>query len=95
MKAVLGYGGEVWGLKDWEELERIHLLACNHILNVNTNVTTDVIYAELARNPLLKCDKLSKKAYNLLVLLLLYYYILLLYYIIIIILLLYYILYYY
>ena len=83
MKTVLGYGGEIWGLRDWEELEKIHLLACKHILNVNTNTTTDAIYAELARNPLiasrhissikfalrlanLKCDKLSKKAYNLL-----------------------------
>ena len=85
MKAVLGYGGEIWDLRDWEELERIQLLACKHMLIVNTNTTTDAIYAKFARNPLLasrhissikfalrsanlKCEKLSKKSYNLLVL---------------------------
>ena len=53
VNAVLDYGGEIWGIRDWEELERIHLLACKHIINANTNTTTDAIYAELARNPLI------------------------------------------
>ena len=53
VKAFLCYGGEIWGLRDWEELERIRLLAFKHILNVNTNTTTDAVYAELARNPLI------------------------------------------
>ena len=53
VNAVLGYGGQIWGLRDWEELERIHLLAWKHILNVKTNTTIDAIYAELARNPLI------------------------------------------
>ena len=59
MKVILGYGGEIWGLRDWEELERIHLLACKHILNVNTNTTTDAIYAELARNLLIASRHIS------------------------------------
>ena len=59
MKAVLGCGGEIWGLRDWEELERIHLLACKHILNVNMNTTTDAIFAELARNPLIASRHIS------------------------------------
>ena len=80
----MDYGGEIWGIYDWEELERTHLFACKHILNVNMNTAADAIYAETGRTPLvakrhvaaikfvirlntLSSDKLSRKAYKLLV----------------------------
>ena len=46
---ISDYGGEIWGIYDLEELERPHLFACNHILNVNMNTATD---AETGRTPL-------------------------------------------
>ena len=49
---ILDYGGEIWGIYDWEELERTHLFACKHILNVNMNTATDAIYVETGRTPL-------------------------------------------
>ena len=48
---ILDYGGEIWGIYDWEKLERTHLFACKHILNVNMNTATDAIYAETGRTP--------------------------------------------
>ena len=53
---ILDYGGEIWGIYDREELERTHLFACKHILNVNMNTATDAIYVETGRTPLVaKC----------------------------------------
>ena len=49
---ILDYGGEIWGIYDWEELERTHLFACKHILNANMNTATNAIYAETGRTPL-------------------------------------------
>ena len=37
---------------DGEELDRTHLFACQHILNVNLNTATGAIYAETERIPL-------------------------------------------
>ena len=37
---ILDYGGEIRGIYDWEELERTHLFACKHILNVNIQQQT-------------------------------------------------------
>ena len=57
---ILDYGGEIWGIYDWEELERTHLFACKHILNVNMNTATDAIYAETGHTPLVaKCQPLN------------------------------------
>ena len=49
---ILDCGEEIWGIYDWEELERTHLFSCKYILNVNMNTATDAIYAETGRTPL-------------------------------------------
>ena len=49
---MLDYGGKMWGIYAWEKLERTHLFACKHILNVNMNTATDAKYAETGRTPL-------------------------------------------
>ena len=49
---ILDYGGEIWGIYDWEDIERTHLFACKHILNVNMYTATDAIYAETGCTPL-------------------------------------------
>ena len=48
---ILNYRAEIWGGKDWTELEKLHLSACKYILGVSHSMPTDGIYAELGRHP--------------------------------------------
>ena len=49
---ILNYGAEIWGGKEWIELEKLHLSACKYILGVSQSTPTNGIYAELGRHPL-------------------------------------------
>ena len=49
---ILNYGAEIWGGKEWTELEKLHLSACKYILGVSHSTPTDGLYAELGRHPL-------------------------------------------
>ena len=49
---ILNYGAEIWGGKEWIELEKLHLSAYKYILGVSHSTPTNGIYAELGRHPL-------------------------------------------
>ena len=49
---ILNYGAEIWGGKEWTELEKLHLSACKYILGVSHSTPTDGLYVELGRHPL-------------------------------------------
>ena len=49
---ILNYGADIWGGKEWIELEKLHLSVCKYIFGVSHSTPTDGIYAELSRHPL-------------------------------------------
>ena len=60
---ILNYGAEIWGAKDWIELEKLHLSACKCILGVSHLTPSDGIYAELGRHPLQISRKIAIAKY--------------------------------
>ena len=58
VKPILLYGSELWGLKDIEGIEKVHLFALKRFLNVSLHCSNDRIYAETGRYPLFVCSKL-------------------------------------
>jgi hypothetical protein len=50
--SILNYSAEVWGYTKCQEIERIHLKFCKHILNVKLSTSNVGVYGELARFPL-------------------------------------------
>ena len=46
---IMNYSCEVWGQKEWQHLEKLHLQACKYALGVKSSTTLDAIYAELGR----------------------------------------------
>ena len=77
IKPIVEYGSEVWGFRDWDELETLHLQACKYALGVRSTTTSAAVYSELGRRPLitgrliafkyanrlktLSCDRYAKK----------------------------------
>ena len=49
---TLLYASEVWGYKQYDQIERVHLFACKRFLHVLNKTPTDVVYGELGRFPL-------------------------------------------
>ena len=49
---TLLYAAEIWGYKMYEQIERVHLFACNRFLHVRNKTPNDVVYGELGRYPL-------------------------------------------
>ena len=59
---ILLYGAEVWGYKQYESVERVHLFACKSFLRVCNKTPNNVVYGEVGRYPLhitavIKCIK--------------------------------------
>ena len=58
----LMYGAEIWGYKNFDQIEKVHLFACKRFLHVQNKTPNDVVYGELGRVPLwitasIKCIK--------------------------------------
>ena len=49
---TLLYAAEIWGYKEYEHIERVHLFACNRFLHVCNKTPNDIVYGELGRYPL-------------------------------------------
>ncbi|XP_048252544.1 uncharacterized protein LOC125380687 [Haliotis rufescens] len=49
---ILLYGAEVWGLHNFDAIERIHLYVCKKYLGVKINTSSLVVYGECGRFPL-------------------------------------------
>ena len=82
IKPIVEYGSEVWGCREWDELETLHLQTCKYALGVRLTTTSAAVYSE--RRPLiagrliasfkyanrlknLSCDRYAKKVYNMMV----------------------------
>jgi len=52
VSVTLNYGSEIWGFSKSNEIERIHMKFCKHILGVKSFTCNRAIYGELGRNPL-------------------------------------------
>ena len=46
------YAAEIWGYRNYEQIERVHLFACKKFLHVRNKTPNDVVYGELGRYPL-------------------------------------------
>jgi hypothetical protein len=49
---ILLYGAEIWGVKSYDKMERVHLFACKRFLHISDKTPNDVVYGELGRFPL-------------------------------------------
>ena len=49
---TLLYAAEIWGYRNYEQIERVHLFACKTFLHVRNKTPNDVVYGELGRYPL-------------------------------------------
>ncbi len=49
---ILLYGCEIWGMENFEELEKTHRKFLKHILRVHGRTTNNMVYGELRRYPL-------------------------------------------
>ncbi len=49
---IATYGCEVWGFRNIEVIERLHLQLCKYILRVGKSTPTDMVLGELGRMPL-------------------------------------------
>ena len=67
-------GAKIWGYQKYEQIERVHLFACEMFLHVRNKTPNDVIYGELGRCPLFIsatvmfikfCLRLLRQAYTL------------------------------
>lgn len=52
VKPMLLYASEIWGLKRFDVIEKIHLFACKRLLNVYPRTPNTLVYGELGRYPL-------------------------------------------
>ena len=53
IKPIVEYGSEVWGFRDWDEFETLHLRACKYAPGVRSTTTLTAVYSELGRRPLI------------------------------------------
>jgi len=49
---VLLYASEIWGVSEFEEMEKVHLYACKRLLNVGSRTPNQMVYDALGRYPL-------------------------------------------
>ena len=49
---ILNYGSEVWGFCKANQIEKVHLQFCKHLLGVKNSTQNDLIYSELGRKPM-------------------------------------------
>ena len=52
IKPLLLYGSEIWGLKEYKSVEKVHTSALKKLLNVNPRTPNDLAYGETGRFPL-------------------------------------------
>ena len=52
IQPILLYGAEIWGMHKFDQLERVHLIACKRFLNVSPQTPTAIVYGECGRYPL-------------------------------------------
>ena len=57
---IISYSSEIWGDKDWVEIERIFLLICKLAIGVESSTLNNGIYTELSIYPLLLCRQTKK-----------------------------------
>ena len=50
---ILNYGCEIWGFKQANVLERVHLQFCKRLLGVKKSTQNDFVYGELGRTTLI------------------------------------------
>ena len=53
IKPIAEYSSKVWGFRDWDELETLHLQACKYAQGVRSTTTSAAVYSELGRRPLI------------------------------------------
>ena len=51
VKPILLYDCEIWGFRNNDVLEKVHLKFCKTILNLKTSTPNYMIYGELGRYP--------------------------------------------
>lgn len=49
---ILLYGAEVWGIKEFKEIEKLHLKFLKHCLGICSSTCNNMVYGELGRFPL-------------------------------------------
>ncbi len=49
---ILLYGSEIWGLDNYESIEKVHLYACKKYLGVKSSTCSTIVYGECGRFPL-------------------------------------------
>ena len=49
---TLLYAAGIWGYRNYEQIERVHLFACKKLLHVRNKTPNDVVYGKLGRYPL-------------------------------------------
>ena len=52
IKPMLLYGSEIWGLKEYKSVEKVHTFALKKLLNVSPRTPNDMAYGETGRFPL-------------------------------------------
>ena len=52
IKSLLLYGSEIWGLKEYESVEKVHTFALKKLLNASPRTPNDMAYGETGRFPL-------------------------------------------
>ena len=52
IKPMLLYDSEIWGLKEFKSVEKVHTFALKKLLNVSPRTPNDMVYGETGRFPL-------------------------------------------
>ena len=52
IKPMLLNGSEIWGLKEYKSVEKVHTSALKKLLNVSPRTPNDMVYGETGRFPL-------------------------------------------
>ena len=52
IKPMLLYGSEIWGLKEYKSVEKVHTLALKKLLNVSPRTLNNMVYGETGCFPL-------------------------------------------
>ena len=52
IKPMLLYGSEIWGLKEYKSVEKVHTFALKKLLNVSPRTPNGMAYGETGRFPL-------------------------------------------
>ena len=65
IKPMLLYGSEIWGLKEYKSVEKVHSFALKKLLNVSPRTPSDMVYWETGRFPLYVLSYTSCTEYRL------------------------------